>query len=283
MHHKHFRVWKRQKRVLTLCRTSDAQQCVASDGLLASASLSSAVSSSPAAPFLLFHFRSSAFQVFASVKKLLILPACCPHCGLKDPVFLYLDIWLKCNFNRFPIMSAGNRLNLPVVSYSASSGSFSYSFGITWTIFPFYNSLTHFQHLLRYNLTSCVVFYHLFSLLLSSSLFLLTSLSSGFISFPFLHSVLDHFLFSFFFFFLCNLFLLILCREESFYCTVPITPVKREVEELSTIEEVSRAARVNTQACCVGIGIRAHLGSTSRKEIQQVHGVICCDRSYSVS
>lgn len=131
MHHKHFRVWKRQKRVLTPCRTSDAQQCLASDGLLASATLSSAVSSSPAAPLLLFHFCSSAFQVFASVKKLLILPACCPHCGLKDPVFFcYLDIWLKCNFNRFPIMSAGNRLNLPVVSYPASSGSFSYSFGI---------------------------------------------------------------------------------------------------------------------------------------------------------
>lgn len=27
MHHKHFRVWKRQKRVLTPCRTSDTQQC----------------------------------------------------------------------------------------------------------------------------------------------------------------------------------------------------------------------------------------------------------------
>lgn len=26
-------------------------------------------------------------------------------------------------------------------------------------------------------------------------------------------------------------------EEESFYCTVPITPVKREVEELDTIEE----------------------------------------------
>lgn len=88
MHHKHFRVRKRQKRVLTPCRTSDTQQCVASDGLLASATLSSAVSSSPAAPLLLFHFCSSAFQVFASVKKLLILPDCCPHCGLKDPVFL---------------------------------------------------------------------------------------------------------------------------------------------------------------------------------------------------
>lgn len=35
----------------------------------------------------------------------------------------------------------------------------------------------------------------------------------------------------------CHCFLLTLCREESFYCTVPITPVKREVEELDTIEE----------------------------------------------
>lgn len=43
----------------------------------------------------------------------------------------------------------------------------------------------------------------------------------------------------------CHCFLLTLCREESFYCTVPITPVKREVEELDTIEEVSRVARLD--------------------------------------
>lgn len=35
------------------------------------------------------------------------------------------------------------------------------------------------------------------------------------------------------------------CREESFYCTVPITPVKREVEELDTIEEVRRVVRLD--------------------------------------
>ncbi|MEQ2203143.1 hypothetical protein XENOCAPTIV_025401, partial [Xenoophorus captivus] len=43
------------------------------------------------------------------------------------------------------------------------------------------------------------------------------------------------------FVFLCSLLLpplLTFCREESFYCTVPITPVKREVEELDTIEEI---------------------------------------------
>lgn len=61
-----------------------------------------------------------------------------------------------------------------------------------------------------------------------------------------MHSVPDHLLFSFFP--LCHLFLLILFREESFYCTVPITPVKREVEELNTIEEVSRVARLDMQA-----------------------------------
>lgn len=60
--------------------------------------------------------------------------------------------------------------------------------------------------------------------------------------FFFMRFVLDHLLFSFFF--LCHHFLLALCREESFYCTVPITPVKREVEELDTIEEVSRVARL---------------------------------------
>lgn len=48
-------------------------------------------------------------------------------------------------------------------------------------------------------------------------------------------------------FILCN-FLLTLCREESFYCTVPITPVKREVEELDTIEEVSRVARLDVHS-----------------------------------
>ncbi|XP_029948891.1 GRB2-associated-binding protein 1 isoform X2 [Salarias fasciatus] len=31
-------------------------------------------------------------------------------------------------------------------------------------------------------------------------------------------------------------------EEESFYCTVPITPVKREVEELDTIEEIMKLA-----------------------------------------
>uniref|UniRef100_A0A3P8R838 PH domain-containing protein n=1 Tax=Astatotilapia calliptera TaxID=8154 RepID=A0A3P8R838_ASTCA len=31
-------------------------------------------------------------------------------------------------------------------------------------------------------------------------------------------------------------------EEESFYCTVPITPVKREVEELDTIEEITKLA-----------------------------------------
>ncbi|MED6282882.1 hypothetical protein CHARACLAT_002955 [Characodon lateralis] len=31
-------------------------------------------------------------------------------------------------------------------------------------------------------------------------------------------------------------------EEESFYCTVPITPVKREVEELDTIEEIMKMA-----------------------------------------
>lgn len=45
--------------------------------------------------------------------------------------------------------------------------------------------------------------------------------------------------------FLCHGFLLTLCREESFYCTVPITPVKREVEELDNVEEVSRVARLD--------------------------------------
>ena len=35
------------------------------------------------------------------------------------------------------------------------------------------------------------------------------------------------------------------CREESFYCTVPITPVKREVEELYSLEEVSRACQAS--------------------------------------
>lgn len=49
-------------------------------------------------------------------------------------------------------------------------------------------------------------------------------------------------------FILCNSFLLTLCREESFYCTVPITPVKREVEELDTIEEVSRVARLDVHS-----------------------------------
>ncbi|PWA30731.1 hypothetical protein CCH79_00009191, partial [Gambusia affinis] len=33
-------------------------------------------------------------------------------------------------------------------------------------------------------------------------------------------------------------------EPESFYCTVPITPVKREVEELDTIEEVSRMIKM---------------------------------------
>ena len=72
--------------------------------------------------------------------------------------------------------------------------------------------------------------------------------------FLFLHFGLNHLLF---FCFLCNCFPLTLCREESFYCTVPITPVKREVEELDTIEEVSRVARLemhglpcqNTKGC----------------------------------
>lgn len=51
----------------------------------------------------------------------------------------------------------------------------------------------------------------------------------------------------FFFFPLCHLFFPNLCREESFYCTVPITPIKREVEELNTIDEVSRVARLEVQ------------------------------------
>lgn len=54
-------------------------------------------------------------------------------------------------------------------------------------------------------------------------------------------------LLSFFFFFLSHLFFPNLCREESFYCTVPITPIKREVEELNTIDEVSRVARLEVQ------------------------------------
>lgn len=54
-----------------------------------------------------------------------------------------------------------------------------------------------------------------------------------------------HLLFSLFFF-LCIYLHLTLCRDESFYCTVPITPVKREVEKLDPIEEVSRVARLDT-------------------------------------
>lgn len=46
---------------------------------------------------------------------------------------------------------------------------------------------------------------------------------------------------------LCHLFLPNLCREESFYCTVPITPIKREVEELNTVDEVSRVVRLEVQ------------------------------------
>lgn len=52
---------------------------------------------------------------------------------------------------------------------------------------------------------------------------------------------------SFFFLSLCHLFFPNLCREESFYCTVPITPIKREVEELNTIDEVSRVVRLEVQ------------------------------------
>lgn len=106
-------------------------------------------------PFLFFCFSGICF-----CKKVADFARLLPSLWFKRSwfFFCYLDIWLKCNFNQFPIMSAGNRFNLPVVSYSASSGSFSYSFGITGTIFPF--SLTHFQHLLRfYLLTSCVVFF----------------------------------------------------------------------------------------------------------------------------
>lgn len=60
---------------------------------------------------------------------------------------------------------------------------------------------------------------------------------------------LSSFLFIFFFlslpsFCCCCLLLAVptLCREESFYCTVPITPVKREVVGLEHFEEVSRVA-----------------------------------------
>lgn len=65
--------------------------------------------------------------------------------------------------------------------------------------------------------------------------------SGSIIFFP-LHFILDHLLFLFF---PLSLLFLTLCREESFYCTVPITPVKREVEELDNIEEVSRLARLD--------------------------------------
>lgn len=71
---------------------------------------------------------------------------------------------------------------------------------------------------------------------------------SGFtrLHFFFLHLFLTTFCFlSFLFFPFVFCFLLDLCREESFYCTVPITPVKREVEELDKIEEVSRVAQLD--------------------------------------
>ncbi len=35
------------------------------------------------------------------------------------------------------------------------------------------------------------------------------------------------------------------CREESFYCTVPITPIKREVSGLDHLDEVSRVMKVD--------------------------------------
>lgn len=62
-----------------------------------------------------------------------------------------------------------------------------------------------------------------------------------------LHHLLFFPLFCFFSPFLCHLFFPNLCREESFYCTVPITPIKREVEELNTIDEVSGVVRLEVQ------------------------------------
>lgn len=39
------------------------------------------------------------------------------------------------------------------------------------------------------------------------------------------------------------------CREESFYCTVPITPIKREVSGLDHLDEVSRVEEVDRTPC----------------------------------
>lgn len=104
----------------------------------------------------------------------------------------------------------------------------------------------------------CISFQIQFSCNISSSFLMFALILSVDILFfhhmlIFLSSPLLLHIFLFFFFpwpllfssFFCHYFILTFGREESFYCTVPITPVKREVEELDTIEEVSRVARLD--------------------------------------
>lgn len=83
-------------------------------------------------------------------------------------------------------------------------------------------------------------------------------------------------------FFLCHHFLLTLCREESFYCTVPITPVKREVEELDNIEEVSRVARLDMHGlpCQNARGYQSPMLSLDQQFSKYIgHTLLCCYHS----
>lgn len=128
-----------------------------------------------------------------------------------------------------------------------STGFFNLQFGYWMPFFclppPFCNSLTFaliWPAALRFFRHSCYFFLpssfsgfsrlwlHAFSF--PSLLFFTICSSSFFFSLP-----------------LCHLFFPNLCREESFYCTVPITPIKREVEELNTIDEVSGVVRLEVQ------------------------------------
>lgn len=231
---------------------------VAADGLLATSTLFFAVFSCPAAAFL--------------YSLLLFI-------WISDIVFFYLSLGSHEIKLRCVLVIQKWLLKQQLLAYSAFSflknntGSISQKhWGIMFLSTGVFSSTVWYwihNFLIFLLLTVCLLFpnicFHIICWLPVLSSHMLISFSqvshfSGFVrlwlhpSPLFLHFV--HLLFSCFSF--ATAFLLTLCREESFYCTVPITPVKREVEELDTIEEVSRVARLdmhglpcqNIRGCC---------------------------------
>lgn len=175
-------------------------------------------------------------------------------------LFVIKEVWRSLNLSvrtKAQVPDTTKFVHVQITGGHLAYGDhFSYSLGIRVTIILFLVLTTTFSNIcLDIPLNFCSFIAHVYSFFPSSS-FLCLLPDFGFLHILFfLHFVLDHLFFCLFF--LCHIFRLNLHREESFYCTVPITPVKREVEELDTIEEVSRVARLdmhglpcqNTRGC----------------------------------